>query len=85
MAVNQLGEFALIIGDLHIPHRAIEVPDKFKELLIPGKVHYVICPGNPGSTETSDWLTSLASSKSNCHFTRGDFDENPSLTETKVI
>jgi len=27
MAVNQLGEFALIIGDLHIPQRAVGVHD----------------------------------------------------------
>jgi vacuolar protein sorting-associated protein 29 len=32
-----------------------------------------------------DWLYSLASSKSNCHFSRGDFDEAPSLPEKKVI
>lgn len=70
---------------MHIPHRSIGIPEKFKELLIPGKVQYVVCPGNPGSHETVDWLTSLASSKSNCHFTRGDFDEAPTLPETKVL
>ena len=74
-----------MIGDLHIPHREIEIPEKYKELLIPGKVQHVICPGNPGNQETIDWLYSLASAKSNCHFTKGDFDENPNFPETKVI
>ena len=54
-------------------------------MLGPGKVQHVICPGNAGNSETIDWLYSLGSAKSNCHFTRGDFDEAPSMTETKVV
>lgn len=27
----------LVLGDLHIPHRAPKLPDKFKALLVPGK------------------------------------------------
>ena len=65
----------LVIGDLNIPHREIEVPDKFKELLMPNKMQYVLCPGNFGSRETMEWLQSLGSAKSNSHFVRGDFDE----------
>lgn len=80
-----MSQFVLIIGDLHIPHREIEIPEKFKEMLGPGKVQHVICPGNAGNQETIDWLYSLGSAKSNCHFTRGDFDESPSMNETKVV
>lgn len=36
----------LCIGDLHIPHRAPDLPAKFKELLKPGKIHSTICVGN---------------------------------------
>ncbi len=36
----------LCIGDLHIPHRATDVPVKFKTLLVPGKIHHILCPGN---------------------------------------
>lgn len=36
----------LCIGDLHIPHRAVDLPPKFKELLKPGKIHHVLCTGN---------------------------------------
>ena len=53
MAVNQLGEFALIIGDIHIPQRAISVPEQFKELLLPNKMQYVLSPGNIGCKEVS--------------------------------
>lgn len=36
----------LCIGDLHIPHRATDLPVKFKALLVPGKIHHILCPGN---------------------------------------
>ena len=84
-AVHQLGEFALIIGDLHIPQRTIDVPEKFKELLMPNKMQYVLATGNIGSRETIEWLENLASAKSHMHCVRGDMDENPNLPETKVV
>ena len=56
MAVNQLGEFALVIGDLHIPQRSAGVPDQFKELLLPGKMQHVLSPGNCGGKEVSTVL-----------------------------
>ena len=36
----------LCIGDFHIPHRATDIPPKFKALLVPGKIHHILCPGN---------------------------------------
>lgn len=36
----------LCIGDLHIPHRATDLPSKFKQLLVPGKIHHSLSPGN---------------------------------------
>ena len=36
----------LCIGDFHIPHRATDIPPKFKTLLVPGKIHHILCPGN---------------------------------------
>ena len=36
----------LCIGDLHIPHRAVDLPAKFKALLQPGKVNQTLCTGN---------------------------------------
>ena len=53
MAMNSIGEFVLIIGDIHIPQRASSIPEPFKELLMPGKMQHVICPGNVGSREVS--------------------------------
>ena len=53
MSTQSLGEFALIIGDIHIPQRAADIPEKFKDLLLPNKMQYVISPGNVGSREVS--------------------------------
>jgi hypothetical protein len=36
----------LCIGDLHVPHRAQDLPPKFKELLKPNKVDHILCCGN---------------------------------------
>lgn len=36
----------LALGDLHIPHRAPDLPAKFKSMLVPGKIQHVICTGN---------------------------------------
>lgn len=36
----------LAIGDLHIPHRASDLPPKFKSMLVPGKIQHIICTGN---------------------------------------
>ena len=53
MAMNSIGEFVLIIGDIHIPQRAASLPEQFRDLLMPGKMQHVVCPGNVGSREVS--------------------------------
>eukprot|EP01017_Pseudomicrothorax_dubius_P001294 TRINITY_DN0_c4233_g1_i3.p1 TRINITY_DN0_c4233_g1~~TRINITY_DN0_c4233_g1_i3.p1 ORF type:complete len:187 (+),score=52.42 TRINITY_DN0_c4233_g1_i3:40-600(+) len=80
--MQQFGELALIIGDFHIPMRTAEVPDKFKELLVPNKVQHVICTGNIGNRETTDWLKSLSN---NFHVVKGDFDELSGVSDVKSI
>lgn len=35
---DEFGELGLVIGDFHIPMRTADLPDKFKELLVPNKV-----------------------------------------------
>lgn len=71
-----------MIGDFNIPMRAAGLPEQFKELLVPNKVHYVFCTGNTGCRETSDWIKTLSG---NTHFIKGDFDENKELLEVKSV
>lgn len=36
--MSDFGELALIVGDFHIPHRAIKIPEKFQRMLVPNKM-----------------------------------------------
>mmetsp|Transcript_11615 Transcript_11615/g.19673 ORF Transcript_11615/g.19673 Transcript_11615/m.19673 type:complete len:199 (+) Transcript_11615:89-685(+) len=64
------GELVLVLGDLHIPERAHAIPDKFKKMLVPGKMQHVICTGNIGPEQYEE-LRDLAP---NIHVVQGDFD-----------
>jgi len=72
----------LVIGDCHIPHRAARIPTQFTKLLVPGKIQHILCTGNLCSKDMQEYFRTLAS---DVHFVRGDFDENLSFPETKVI
>ncbi|CAD7695196.1 unnamed protein product [Ostreobium quekettii] len=71
----------LCISDLHIPHRAADLPSKFRELLQPGKISHILCPGNLCCRETYDFLKTVSA---NLHLTKGDFDD-VSAPEDKVL
>lgn len=77
------GELVLVLGDLHIPHRAESIPEQFKSLLVPGKMQHVLCTGNVVSKTTEDYLRTLASS---VHIVRGDLDEQkfPEFKTVKI-
>ena len=40
------GELVLVLGDLHMPHRAAAIHEKFGKMLVPNKMQHVICTGN---------------------------------------
>jgi vacuolar protein sorting-associated protein 29 len=52
----EFGELVLVLGDLHIPHRAATIPERFKRMLVPNKMQHVICTGNLVSKEQYDEL-----------------------------
>lgn len=62
----------LIIGDLYIPHRAHDLPAKFRKLLVPGKIQQILCTGNVCDQETYEYLRTVAS---DVCVVRGDYDE----------
>jgi vacuolar protein sorting-associated protein 29 len=49
----------LVIGDLHIPHRKLAIPEQFLRLLKPGKVHKIFCTGNLCTPDQLAWLKTL--------------------------
>ena len=58
------------------------MPAKFKKLLVPGKIQHILCTGNLCAKETYDYLKTLAS---DVHVVRGDFDDNTSYPDQKVV
>ncbi|KAF2117511.1 retrograde transporter [Lophiotrema nucula] len=75
----------LCIGDLFIPDRAPDIPQKFKKLLAPGKIGQILCLGNTTSPAVLDFLHSIAP---DVHLVRGDFDVDPQSTNlplSKVV
>ncbi|KAK5116648.1 hypothetical protein LTR62_007322 [Meristemomyces frigidus] len=61
----------LVLGDLFIPDRAIDIPAKFKKLLTPGKIGQILCLGNLTSPSVYTFLKQLAP---DLQLVKGDFD-----------
>lgn len=81
-AVN-MAFLVLVIGDLHIPDRAIDIPPKFKKLLAPGKIAQTLCLGNLTDKSTYEYLRGIAP---DLKIVRGRFDvEATSLPLTAVV
>jgi vacuolar protein sorting-associated protein 29 len=78
--MNQ-AELVLVVSDMLLPNRCPDIPEKFKNILIPNKLQYVLSLGNIGSRESYDWLKSLSN---NFHGVKGEYDEG-NLPETKVV
>ncbi|KXX74278.1 Vacuolar protein sorting-associated protein 29 [Madurella mycetomatis] len=73
----------LVIGDLHIPDRALDIPAKFKKLLSPGKIAQTLCLGNLTDRSTYEYLRSIAP---DLKMVRGRMDvEATSLPLTQVV
>ncbi len=80
--MNTQPEIVLIIGDLHIPHRIQDIPEQFKNMLVPNKCQHVLSLGNIGSKETYEWLKGLSN---NFHAVKGEIDDYPNLPETMIV
>lgn len=74
----------LVAGDLHVPQRAVGIPEAFQRLLLPGKIQEIFLTGNLGSSEMYDIFRKLAPM---VHCVRGDYDAmwNTELPETMVV
>ncbi len=79
--MNQ-ADLVLVVGDMYVPDRCADIPEQFKNILIPNKIQYVLSLGNNGSRESYDWLKSLSN---NFHGVKGDFDDNNNLPEVKTV
>jgi vacuolar protein sorting-associated protein 29 len=78
--MNQ-ADLVLVVGDMFVPEKCSDIPEQFKNILIPNKIQYVLSLGNNGSRESYDWLKSLSN---NFHGVKGDSDDQ-SFPEVKTI
>lgn len=62
----------LVVGDLHIPHRAADIPEQFKKLFMPGRINTIIVTGNISCREIHDYFRSVCP---NVVCARGEFDD----------
>jgi len=73
----------LVIGDLHVPDRAMDIPLKFKKLLTPGKIGQTLCLGNLTDKPTYEYLRSIAP---DLKIVKGRYDtEASSLPLSQVV
>jgi vacuolar protein sorting-associated protein 29 len=79
--MNQ-AELVLVVSDMFIPFRCSDIPEQFKNILIPNKIQHVLSLGNNGSRESYDWLKSLSNS---FQAVKGEYDDNNNLPETKTV
>ncbi|KAG5192484.1 vacuolar protein-like protein sorting 29 [Tribonema minus] len=82
--MGDFGELVLVLGDLHIPHRAAAIPEKFRRMLVPNKMKHVLCTGNLVTKDRYEELRALAP---NVHVVSGDFDDSAAAAwpESKVV
>mmetsp|Transcript_664 Transcript_664/g.2421 ORF Transcript_664/g.2421 Transcript_664/m.2421 type:complete len:187 (+) Transcript_664:448-1008(+) len=71
----------LVIGDLHVPMRAVDLPPKFKHLLVPGKIQHVLATGNLCCRETLEYLKGICP---DLHVVKGDFDQED-FPDSKIV
>jgi len=82
---GEFGELVLICGDFCIPSRSSQIHEQFKALLVPNKMHHLLCTGNIVTKAQEDFLRTLAPS---VHIVRGDQDSLevfPDFPEQKVV
>ncbi|KAK3186629.1 Vacuolar protein sorting-associated protein 29 [Lecanicillium sp. MT-2017a] len=73
----------LVLGDIHIPDRALDFPAKFKKLLAPGKIGQTLCLGNLTDKTTYEYLRSITP---DLKIVKGRYDvEATSLPLTQVV
>jgi vacuolar protein sorting-associated protein 29 len=72
----------LVLGDVEIPRRCVDIPPKFKKLLVPGKIQHMILTGNIGSHEMIDFLRTVCPDMQGA---KGDMEEFLTLPGGRAV
>ncbi|KAJ5071031.1 vacuolar protein sorting-associated protein [Anaeramoeba ignava] len=76
----------LIIGDIFIPNRAKQIPEKFTKLFTPGKIQTTLCTGNLTDPKILEYFETITPKNVFC--VAGDSDDEklqfPEFYQTKI-
>jgi vacuolar protein sorting-associated protein 29 len=75
----------LVVGDLHIPHRKLSLPEQFLQLLKSGKVHKIFVTGNLCTPDQYSWLKSLCPDVNCVVVVGGDLDDKVQDPKETVV
>lgn len=71
---------ALIVGDMHIPYRASDIPEAFRKMFVAGRINVAFVTGNVTSAETIQYIKTFCPT---VYAVQGDMDDYDSdLPET---
>jgi len=77
------GELVVVLGDAHVGHRASDIPDKFKKMLAPDKMQYLVSTGNLCASETYEFCKAVAP---RMYAVKGDMDDySSSMTSAEEV
>lgn len=74
----------LVVGDTWVPQRSSGIPEVFRKMFTPGRIHKILITGGVGSKEMYDYLRTVAAE---VHCTASDVDQQwtDRLPETAVV
>jgi vacuolar protein sorting-associated protein 29 len=66
-------ELILVIGDLHIPNKSLDIHEETKKLIQLKKFQHILCTGNIGNRDSYEYLKSLCNNaNNNFHCVKGE-------------
>ncbi|KAK7199709.1 vacuolar sorting-like protein [Novymonas esmeraldas] len=74
----------LVVGDVWVPQRASGVPEVFRKMFTPGRIHKILITGAVGSKEMYDYLRTIAA-EVHCVTSGVDGRWTDRLPETQVL
>lgn len=79
--MSNFGDLLLVVGDSFLGSRAVQMPEKFKKILTPGKLKAAASLGNMTRGE----LAFLGTLAPEVHAVRGEYDREGGLPDSRIF
>ncbi|KPA84630.1 vacuolar sorting-like protein [Leptomonas pyrrhocoris] len=74
----------LVVGDTWVPQRSCGVPEVFRKMFVPGRIHKILITGSVGCKEMYDYLRTIAA-EVHCTASEVDRQWTESFPESAVV